>query len=77
MSDDTVDLVITDENDLTEFYEISNYPNLETITVNENALQNIFALRITNNAKLQSITFKASSCTNTAGLVLTGYLFEY
>lgn len=72
ITDDTVDYEITDGNDLTGCYEISNKPNLETITVNENSLQNVPGLKITNNPKLHTITFGGSSCTNTIKLLLTG-----
>ena len=49
-------------NELTGHLVISNYPNLKSIHVFENSLQNILSLKITNNPELQTITVDNYGC---------------
>ena len=62
VSHDISELVIDDMNDLTGHLVIANYPNLRSIKVNDDSLQNVLSLKICDNPKLQTITVNDRGC---------------
>ena len=62
VSHEISELIIDDMNDLTGHLVIANYPNLGSIKVNDDSLQNVVSLKICDNPELQTITVNDRSC---------------
>ena len=62
VSHEISELIIDDMNDLTGHLVIANYPNLSSIKVNDDSLQNVVSLKICDNPELQTITVNDRSC---------------
>ena len=58
-------------NEIRDELDISDYPYLEKIVVKENSLQNVKALRISNNERLKSIEIHNNAFKNTKKCELT------
>ena len=62
ISQDICELTIDGMNDLTGHLVIANYPNLISIGVSDDSLQNVASLKICDNPELQTITVNNEGC---------------
>ena len=57
---------------------IENYPNLQSIVVKDDSMQNLNMLKICNNEKLESIEFYCDACINVNNVIIESiWLFDF